>query len=302
MNHFRELWQLGLETFGTFTPRYQTAMIAVIKATGVNNGWRTLSIARGCDPEPLTREIFDHLYPFESPATKREHIENLLQKGFLEEIHTDTYVLTKQGRKAINRIFTIAHREIGKIQAIPFHEMKRLANLLEYVVAAALRAPEPVNKCSVLLSRWTDIGGTGPSATRIDQYLTDLQRFRADCQIASWKHYHIDGYVWETFSALWRGDANTIAGIAQHLSARGYTVDDYACAMSELMGRGWVEAGTASGTFVVSPKGMAVRGEAERVTDQLFFAPWQAALSPDELDDLHDLFMQVLESMRQLAA
>ena len=302
MNHFRKLWQLGLETFGTFTPRYQMAMIAIIKATGVNNGWTTLSIARGCEPEPMTRKIFDHLYPYDSPTHKQEQLNNLIQKGFLEQIEPDAFVLTKDGRKAINRIYTIAHREIGKIQAGNFHDMKRCANLLEYVVAAALHTPEPINKCSLVLSRWTDIGGTGPSSTRIDLYITDLKRFRVDCHIASWKHYNIDGYVWEAFTSLWREDANTLDGIAKHLAGRGYTKENYACAMNELVRRGWVEAGSVLGSYQVSPKGMAVRGEAERITDQLFFAPWQAALSPDELADLHNLFNQVLESMREIAA
>ncbi len=302
MKHLRELWDLGADVFDSFKPHYQTAMIAVIKATGANNAWRTLYITRGCEPQPLTHDIFRHMFPYDLFEDKQQHIDDLIKKEFLQQVEPESYILTKAGTKAINRIFTIAHREIGKIQAAPFHDMKRVANLLEYVVAAALHAPEPVNKCSLALSRWTDIGSTGPSSTRIDQYMTDLKRFYADCHIASWQHYGVEGYVWETFTTLWKEDANSAETVKKVLKNRAYTVEDYACAIDKLISRGWVEPGIDPGMFQPSPKGMAVRGEAERVTDQLFFAPWQAALSPDEMSELHVLMTQIVVCMEGQAA
>lgn len=302
MDQYQDIWHLSLQTFDAFRPHYKMAMVAVIKATGVNKAWFTLYLARGCDPEPFTLAIYKHLNPYDSPELLQSRIDSLVAGGFMEEApQPGQYHLTRDGHKAIQRIFHIAHREIGKIQILSFSEMRQLADLLEYVVASAMRVPEPLNKHGLLTSRWSDIGSTGPATTRIDQYITDLRRFYADCRMASWQGYGVSGIAWDTLVNLCEGKSSTPEAMVSAVE-RGFTAADYAQAFCELNEHGWVSFDSTTQTYVVTPQGRAIRAEAERVAKSLFYAPWQAALHDEEIAELHHLFNRVLDHLRQIAA
>ena len=81
-------------------------------------------------------------------------------------------------------------------------------------------------------------GPDAAPATQIDQYLTDLLRFRDDAHLAAWVNLGVDGRTWDAFSAVWREDNISAASLAETLSNRNFTADDYAASR-------WLASGTA---------------------------------------------------------
>jgi hypothetical protein len=80
------------------------------------------------------------------------------------------------------------------------------------------------------------------------------------------------GDAWEAVTYVWRGQAHTAAELANQLSFRGYSEQDYRAVLCDLAAQGWVEQ-TLDG-FKITEMGERKRIEAEKRTDELFFSPW----------------------------
>lgn len=126
----------------------------------------------------------------------------------------------------------------------------------------------------------------------------DVQAFRDDAHLASWRdRYPVAGHVWETLSLLWAGLADDPVEIARRLAYRGvgYTVADYRAALETLVAAGWAQRAEAGG-YVISEAGRAVREQAEKETDELFYAPW-STLSAAELEELLRLLCDIVAAV-----
>jgi len=285
-----ELWTLMQETFQSLMPFYHLSMRQAIAASGAPDNWFYLSLARGSEPEALTMERLQALAPYAAPGATAPRIEQLVEQGLLEPAAPDAYRLTDQGRAAVEGIFDAAHQCLETVQPLPAGRMERLHLLLARLVQATLDAPEPAEKWALALSRWTDPGEQAPAAARLDQYLTDLYRYRDDAHVAAWQPHDIAGHAWEALTFIWRGDAGTAAELAEQLQPyRAYSAEDYEQALADLVSRGWVVE--EDGSCKLTDEGKKVREQAEADTDRHHFVGW-SALSPAELAELYDLLAQ----------
>jgi DNA-binding MarR family transcriptional regulator len=176
--------------------------------------------------------------------------------------------------------------------------MRRLATLLRRLVESTAAAAAPEDKFSFASSRLTDPGPQASLASQIDQYLTDLARYRDDAHLAACRPSDISGHGWEALTMIWREEADTPAALAQKLERRGHDQAAYAEALDGLRGRGWVEE--HDGVYRVTERGRALRQAAEDATDELFYAPW-SCLDDGETQELRQLLTQLRDQLQRMS-
>jgi DNA-binding PadR family transcriptional regulator len=300
MNDRLELWTLAQEAVRALIPFYRGPMQAVIEDAGLDGAWYTLLVARGVEPAPAAVESLHSMFPYGYSAPMAEMLERLARLEMLERVGVDAYRLTDLGRGALEDILGAAHAALEALEPLPGEEMSQLGDMLWRIVQAAVEAPEPREKGCLVRSRRTDPGAPTGSTVSVDQYVTDLQGFRDDCHLASWKAHGVSGHAWEAFTVVWRGEASSLEQLVEQLgSYRSYTAEDYREALQGLAARGWVDE--QAGTYTLTETGKQVREEAEEVTDRVFFAPW-TCLSEAETGRLRELLTELkgnLEKMNQ---
>jgi predicted transcriptional regulator len=299
MTKINEIWDRTGQIVRAFSPFYQEDMIRLTQEYDSPNYWFMLNWVRASEPKPFRLE--DHI-DIVGPYSTREWVldvfKQLTDDGFLEEKEIGELILTERGRGLIEGFFNTAHEALAHIEPLPAADMAMLETYLLRVVESSLEAPEPRIRPRLLNSRWTDPGDDAPPAVRIDQYVTDLYRFRDDTHIAAWKAYEVSGQLWETLSLIWREEANDASQIAKQLSYRGYDEEDYGKALAQLETKGWIKR--VGDHFQITTEGKRIREEAEEKTDTLFFASW-SVLDEDELDRLDELVRCASDNLKKMS-
>lgn len=133
---------------------------------------------------------------------------------------------------------------------------------------------------------------------RLHRKLHNLLAYRSDAHIAVWMALEVNGYVWDAFTLLWRGDAHTLSGLAEQLGPRRhYGISVYAAALRELVRRAWAQE--SNGSIQLTSIGKQVRRAAENCTDEYFYLPWMA-LGERRTHELRDLLHQLVAALRPL--
>ena len=123
-----------------------------------------------------------------------------------------------------------------------------------------------------------------------------LMSFRDDAYLNAWMEKDINSYVWEAFSYIYKGEAQTAGDLAQKLeSQRQYNEQNYADALDELTERGWVER--RNGKFEPTVEGLKVLAEVARSMTQSFFEPW-AHLEEEKINKLKILLEALANAMK----
>lgn len=296
-----ELWEQCQAAMGSLGPHYQRQMAQVIRETTGFEGHLPTYFAKGAAPEPFSVRRRHEMTPYASPSAFQELFDRLTAEGYFEVVGEDAYQLTPKGDAGIQTTFSTAQAHIRAVGASLGIEatLQRLAATFRNIVEATLAAPEPRAKWCLYYSRWTDKGLEDSALAQIDQYITDLSRYRDDAHIAAWQDLGVAGQVWETFSYLWQENANNAATLAEKLDFRGYTADDYQTALDELVARGWVTQ--AEGVYRLTEAGRQVREAAEAETNRYFFVGWED-LSEADLNNLVDDLQLMLEQVKRITA
>jgi predicted transcriptional regulator/DNA-binding MarR family transcriptional regulator len=292
------IWNSAVELMQAFAPFYQESTARLSRDYGLPRQWYALNLAHGAEPEPFTEERYHSLGPYGPRRALEKILTGLVESGLMVAQGGGSYCLSDKGRQAIEAIFAGAHAGIGATRALPEAEMAELARLLDGIVETTLQLPEPEAKWSLRYSRWTDPGASAPAATRVDQYITDLYRYRDDAHIAAWLPLGVPGHAWEALTMIWRDRAHTAAELASLLPQHLTSAEEYEDALQGLAGRGWLEAG--DGGYRLTAEGRRIREEAEATTDRFFFAGWQA-LGAAELDRLFELTGRATANLKQAA-
>lgn len=253
-------------------------------AEGTYFGW--MLAAPGFAPEPISAERLAGRGPYTARSLNELRLADGASQGLLRPLGDGDYVLTEAGLAAARRIFEAAYHSMALLQPLPAAQLERLVELLRRVAEACETAPEPPGKYCLRLSRRIVPSAGAPILAWIDQLLSDLNAYRDDAHMASWRPFGISGAAWEAFTCLWRGEVRTLDELCGRLALRGHAREDYADALADLVARGWITA-VADG-FQLTAAGRAVREQAEQTTDQYFFAPW-ACLDAGEMEELRAL-------------
>ena len=286
------------DTMQALAPHYRRATSAAFREAGFDGAdWFITYVAHSQEPEPLTLAEFHRHYPYGSEERQRTQFAEATARGFLTAVSPDTYQLTDAGRAGLSRFFSAAQSALAEVIPLPAAELARLSGLLERVVTAAEEnAPDTYQ---MKISRVTDPGPGAAATARIDQFVTDLSRFRDDAHGAAWSSLGVSGPAWEALTLLWQDKAHTADELAAQLPNRGHDAGRYAAALQELAGKGWVIE--ENGRFTLTPAGRQIREKAEADTETNYTIGL-AALSTAEAADLNKLLTRFRDRLRWLTA
>jgi hypothetical protein len=225
------------------------------------------------DPEPLTVARLRVRDVYGAERLVSAILELMASEKWFDRRAGDEYVLTAAGRQVLAQIFERRHGCLKAVELKLEGDIAAADGTLGALVAASLESPDPPGAWCLEHSRRRAPGPDAPALARIFQYLEDFNAFRDDAHMAAWRRLNVSGVEWETFSHVWRGMATTAGACFEQLHYRGYTRAEFAEVLEGLSGRGWVER-VGDEEYCVTAEGRAVREEAERKTDEYFFAPW----------------------------
>ncbi len=240
------------------------------------------------DPEPLTIENLRRRAVWSSPRIVAAVLELLAGEKWLDRIN-DNYHLTDEGRRVIDTIWQRYRQPISALDARLTVEdrlhVSRLESLLRQIIDASL-AGTTDTWCLVHSRRRAPSDEAAP-LLKIFHYCEDLNAFRDDAHMAAFQPLAMPAYAWEAFAQVWYGTADTAQGVYDQLAYRGYSRTEYAQGLQECARRGWLTETT--NVYQVTNEGKRVREEAERLTNEYFYASWKRDDVQAGLRELEDM-------------
>ena len=250
------------------------------------------------EPEPISVKKLRVRDIYASERIVFALLELMASEKWLEPAGEGEYALAPAGRALQKDLNMRRSDALGKVTVfLETAGLARLESLLERIIESSLAWDDPPGSWCLRHSRNRAPGKDALPQERILQYTSDFNAFRDDAHMAAWQPYDISGYAWEGFSFIWSGQADTAEDIDRHLYYRGYSTKEYAAALQELVQRGWLEEKSAA-RYALTPKGVEIREEAERKTDQYFYAPWRS-LQETEISELHTLLLKLRDNLQQ---
>lgn len=283
------MWSLLYETIRAFWSITEPQIEQTARETNVPNelyyygelGMETFSLAN-----------FQRRDPFSNPENFTEAFERLAAEDWIVPAGEGEYTVTERAREAAREIVRAGDAALGAREVISVGAAERLRTLLERIALANRSAGEPPRKWATL-ARFRVADEASPLLARIREALMDLFAYRDDAHRAAWRDYPVSGIAWSAFGMIRSETPLSPEEMAEQAWFRGYAAEDYARALGELRGRGWIDEHAR-----LTPIGRKLRDAAEHLTDAYFYAPW-LVLSDDEVQELR---VRLLELRSQLAS
>jgi hypothetical protein len=258
----------------------QNPLLQIRRGFGESPAWFLVQ-ALEFDPEPLSVTNLRVRDIYASERIVQALLELMASEKWFDRVETAgqssaVYAWNEAGRSALETLRSGSRQVMASLQPLPAAEIERLEALLRRLIEASLASPEPPGVWCLAHSRRRAPDPHAALLVKIAQYFADFNAFRDDAHMAAWQPHDIEGYTWEAFSMVWEGTATSAEALFDQLAHRGYSWSDYAAALQALARRGWlVELGSdASKTYELTGKGQAIREEAERLTNDYFYASW----------------------------
>jgi DNA-binding MarR family transcriptional regulator len=281
------------QEWGSLTrPRTQAAF----EQTGIDprfffSMWQALTF----EPEPLTVDKLRKRFPYISARLIAERFSKMVEEGLLTPVADGAYKLSDGVAGRVYQIDEVFGQALADLEILPADELEVIKTTLNRLVEASLQAEQPADKWALTHIHNHVRPDNAPALLHIDQSIDDLNAFRDDCHLAAWQPHEVEGHAWEAFTFIWRGEANTAAELAEKLSFRGHTVEDYAAALQSLAGRGWIEEKDSA--YQITPGGKALRESVELLTDTHFYQSW-FGLSAGEISRLRELLTKMRDYLQ----
>jgi len=290
MPTYRDTWASLQRLLAALAAHYSAEFRAAVMAEGLGREpVGVLLLAANLHPQPISAARLLASLPYYAETAFSTRLERLAAGEWLE-VRAVGYGLSLRGHTVAEALHGVVRARLGALAPMPPADLERLAQLLERLFLACRASADVPDQGCVALS-----GNAGPfpepgasPLARAARAIEALTNYRCDAHRAAWGPMGVNGPVWETLTWLWRGHANSPAGLRvwaeKQPFPRGWSAADYARFLSELQARGWVES-VPDATWSLTPPGRVARDAAEADTDARFYAPW-AALTSDELGEL----------------
>lgn len=244
------------------------------------------------EPNSFGLEQFSKRIPYANPELIRRRLSSAAERGWIEQLAENKYIVSSQGRLLRDQMVAIAADALKNSQSLAARELKRIDKLLGLVVDAALEGDALEDKSALLWSRKIGLSSDKLLISRVRRHLVDLFAFRDDAHISAWRPHEEFGYLWETFTYVWKDEANSSSELAERLHYRGFSECDYSSALTELVVRGWLSED--GGIYKTTQLGKALRERVEEQTNQYFDLPWES-LTDSEFKELRDLLEKLAD-------
>ena len=287
-----QLWEIGQTVLRSLGSHYEGGMDSAAKNFGLKSPiWYPLTAAYIFKPDPISVQRLKVRSPYSSTSYFGTPLQALTEAGFLVQSPLGGYSITDQGNEATLAILFAAYKTLEAISLLSKDKMRSLANSLGRLVQACMIHGYPISKWSIIYSRRLDESSTENYAAKIDQYLSDLFSYRDDSHLASWRNLAVSGHAWDVLSVIWREGPISIEVVSDRLARRKWTKEETHQAVDEIRTNGWIEE---TMELTVTERGNHIRNEAEALTNDYFFSPWDSAPRSD-LETLSTLLPELNE-------
>ena len=219
----------------------------------------------------------------------------LMAGGWLVKAYGDRYRVTDRAQAAVQGMTRAGDQFLGQLRPIPVELLIQLVGQLRLVVDMCIAAPSPPHKWAIL-NRFRGIDTSTPPLGLVREMCMDLYAYRDDVHLYAWRGtYPMEGYVWNTLSLVWTGQAVTPEAMAQKLAFRGYVAADYRRSLEHLITLGWVQFDGEA--YAITEQGSTVRSKVENLTDEYFYRPW-GVLTGDTWTVMHNLLVSLLAGLQ----
>ena len=182
------------EVMGALAPHYQTAVRKTFTDYEFQGtDWFVSYVTYGASDKGVTVDKFHTIFPYVNEIWQQTMFTQAVEHGFLQTEDDTSYTLTETGKNGVEAFFTNARLALDTISPLPESDLTRLAGLLEQVVMATQNAEEPAEKFNLKLSRKTAPEEEKTAVSHIDQFVTDLNVYRDDAHLATWRSLNITG-------------------------------------------------------------------------------------------------------------
>lgn len=293
------MWPLINDVAGAMQPLVREDVLAVMDEKLETRAYfNQMRMAREAEPQPYTVQRFLTRFPYANPQRATGLLQQAIEAGYMTQ-DGDEYALTEKGRHAVDAINDVFYKALGKIEVLPDDQMERLVTFLHTLVEAAANAGAPSTACLQQTYHSARPRDYAPLA-QVDLHIDDLNAFRDDAHTTAWAAQFAGGRDWETLTRVWRDQAHSAAELAEQLPFRGWDEAAYQKSLETLVQRGWLEA--QDGGYAITEKGRTLRQRVEEDTDELFYASWDQALSPQEQNELRTLLIRLKVQLETLHA
>jgi hypothetical protein len=199
--------------------------------------------------------------------------------GWLNRVKNDVYQASPKSREAFRHLCQRISEVYGSLHPLPKSLLEELDGLLTQVIENIQRKSQLNYKPSFDLDLRLGIAN-GPILQRICCKLSQVLAYRDDAYVNAWMAQDVNSYIWEAFSVVFKGQAQTAEDIAHKLGeTRHYDLQAYKGALAELGERGWITQ--VYGQYEPTQKGMKVIAQVARSLNQTFYLPWAVMMEGD---------------------
>ncbi len=239
---------------------------------------------------------------YAAPVLEAEYAD-FASAGLVTSNPDGTFRMSDRGREVYGLVMQ-ATAPRWSMETVPAADLDRIIALLTQAAQATFDHADPDDHWStVTRARHAyRFDGPLPPLQRINVLTFDLWAFRDDVHLLAWRDHNVSPRTWESFSYLWKGDANSADTLSQALTDyHGFSLEEYAQSLAELESLGWIEQADEPGTYRLTAHGASVREAAEVRTNTLFAAAWDA-LTTESYAELVARLTQLNETLLRLAA
>jgi hypothetical protein len=229
-------------------------------------------IAVGMEPEPFGLAHIYQCIPYANPKIFRQDFKGAVQRGWLTVSGDGTYRATEKGRHFYYRLSREIRTVFRNIRPLPIMQLERLDTLLEDIIFAMATSTVISYRPAFDMDR--RLVPTAPSTLqKICCKLSHVMAYRDDAYINAWMDQEVNSFVWEAFSYIYKGQAQTATELTRQLEGqRQYDEATYAEALADLVARDWIVE--CNNNYEPTVEGLKVLAEVARTMTQYFFEPW----------------------------
>ncbi len=273
-------------------PTTQQAMMALVESYEVEprDVFHFIYVVENFDASALSTAHYQKRDPFDHPHIVDAFLTESEANGFLQKNHDGTLRITEKGVKVRQKRWNILNAALADLALLPEATLTQLNGMLARVVAETAVATTKEAAWAFHTRRQHGLRPPVEPLSPLAQFIElrmDLGAFRDDAHLASWREQHaVSPHAWEILGELWQGGTTLLDALLSKLNRRGFSQEETAVALDELVGAGWVKQKQQA--FQLTSEGHAVRQDAEETTNNIFYAPW-SVLSSSELENMQTL-------------
>jgi hypothetical protein len=241
-------------------------------------------------------EGFQKRDPFSNPEQFEKMFARFEVKDWIFPIPGERYQVSRQAQNAVHMIVQAGDAQLADFDLMSEKELWQLTGLLKQIAKANFEAPEPPEKWAVI-NRFRVANEQSPLIVQIRELLMYLFAYHDDSHLSAARpHFGQAGIVWVVLGAIAGESAVNATQMAESMAFRGYENTDYEVAIQAAVEIGWVEPADTLNSFRPTQKGMEIRAQVEKLTDEYFYRPW-AVLTKDDAEILYDLLVKLRDNL-----